>query len=182
MQAAGSRVDGDVVVVQDDEEVRLGGAGIVQAFPGEAAGQGAVADEGDRPFPGALDPGRLGKAERRGNGRGRMPGPKSVVRTLVPLGEAADPVPGPVLPEGVAPSGQDFMGIGLVADVEDDLVLGRVVHGMQGDDEFHRPQAGSEMPRILRAARHHILPDLRTKLPELLRGQAPQIGRAVYLL
>lgn len=74
------------------------------------------------------------------------------------------------------------MGIGLVADVEDDLVLGRIVHGMQGDDEFHRTQAGPEMPRILRTALHHILPDLRTKFPEFLHGQAPQIGRAVYLL
>ena len=181
VQAAGGGVDGDVVVVQDDQQVRLRGAGIVQALPGQATGQGAVADQGDRPLPGALDAGRLREAEGRGNGRGRMSGAEGVVGALVPLGEAADAVPGAVLPESVAPSGQDLMGIGLVPDVEDHFVLGGIIHGVQGYDQFHRTQAGAQMSRILRAALHHILTDLRTKLLEFLRGQAPQIGRAVYL-
>ena len=38
-------VDGHAVVVQNDDQVLLGGPGVVQALIGKAAGQGAVADQ-----------------------------------------------------------------------------------------------------------------------------------------
>ena len=89
MQAAGGLVDGDVVVVQDHQEVRLRGAGVVQALPGEAAREGAVADEGHRALLRAGEAGRLGEAEGRRDGGGGVPGPEGVVRALAALGEAA---------------------------------------------------------------------------------------------
>ena len=182
VQAARSLVNGHVVVVQDHEKVRLRGTGVVQTLPGEPPREGTVADEGHRALLGAGEAGRLGKAEGRRDGRGGVPGAERVVRALVPLGEAADAVAGAVPLERVAPPGQDLVGVGLVPDVEDELVLGRVEHGVQAHDELHGAQARSQMPRILRAALNHILTDLRAQLLELRGAEFPDIRRTIYLL
>ena len=90
MHASGILVDGDVVVVEDDEDVGLGGAGIVESLPGQAAGKGAVPDDGHAPLPRSLHAGGLGKAQGGRYGSGRMARPEGVVGALVPLGETAD--------------------------------------------------------------------------------------------
>ena len=74
------------------------------------------------------------------------------------------------------------MGIGLVPHVEDELVLGRIVHGVQAHDELHGTQARAQVPRILRAALNHILTDLRAQLLELRGAEFPDIRRTIYLL
>ena len=77
-----------------------------------------------------------------------MTGVESVVGALLPLGKAGN---APLLPEGgesVPPPGQDLMGIGLVTDVEDDSILLLRVDPVQGDDQVHRPQAGSQVSPI----------------------------------
>ena len=38
-------VDGDVVVVQDDEHVSLADTGVVESFEGKTSGQGSVSDK-----------------------------------------------------------------------------------------------------------------------------------------
>src|SRR5690606_6048358 len=45
----------------------------------------------------------------------------------------------------VAAAGEDLVRVGLVADVPDDAVVGRVVHRMQGDGQFDHAQARAEM-------------------------------------
>ena len=64
--ADGGGVGAAVVVHQDDEGQVRGLGDVVQRLPGHAAGQGAVADEGqDRARP-VLQPDRLGQPVRRG--------------------------------------------------------------------------------------------------------------------
>ena len=64
VQAANVFVDGNVVVVQDNQDIRLGGACVVQAFPGQATGEGAVANDGDGLIPAAGEACGLCKAQR----------------------------------------------------------------------------------------------------------------------
>ncbi|EKE16586.1 MAG: hypothetical protein ACD_10C00906G0002 [uncultured bacterium] len=45
----------------------------------------------------------------------------------------------------VAPPGEDFMRIALVADIPDDLVARGVEDGVQGDGEFDDAQTGTQM-------------------------------------
>jgi len=61
------------------------------------------------------------------------------------------------------------MGIGLVAHVENQFVLGGIEHRMQGHNQVHRTQAGTQMAGIHGAALHHILPDIGAKLLPLFR-------------
>lgn len=92
-------VDGNVVVVKYDEDIGLGGACIVQAFPGQAAGEGTVSDDGDGLVLAALQACRFGKTKGGRYGRGGMAGTEGVIFAFSPFGETADAVPGTVIPE-----------------------------------------------------------------------------------
>ena len=70
-----------------------------------------------------------------------MPGPEGVVWAFVHLGETADAASHTVLAEKFTASGEDFMGIGLVTYVKDNLVLGRIIYIMESHYEFHGPEA-----------------------------------------
>ena len=182
VQAANVLVDGDVVVVQDNEDIGLGRTGVVQAFPGQAAGEGAVADDCDGLFPAAGEMRRLRKAQRGGDGRGRMSGAEGIVWALVPLGETTDAVPRAVFPEQFPPTGNNLMGVCLMAYVKDDFILGGVEDSMERHDEFHRTQTGAQVAGIHGAAFHHVLTDFRTELHTLLRGQFFHVLRRIHLI
>ena len=179
VQGAQVPVDGLVVVVQDNEDVGLGAAGVVQSLKRKAAGHGAVADQGYHLLLASLQPGGLGQAQGSRNGCGRMAGAKGVVRTLVHLGETADALPGAVAFERFATTGQDFVRISLMSHIKDQLVLGGVVHIMHAYDEFHGAQAGTQVPWIHGTARDHIVPYLGAQLPQALHIQPFDVFRAV---
>ena len=171
VQGPAGRVDALVVVVQENQDVGVALAGIVQALESESAGQGAVADQGRHLVAQPLHARRFRQPERRRDGRGRMARAESVVGTLGHLRKAAGTVLGTQTAERLPPAGQDFMGIGLVSHVEDDLVLRRVEDVMIPDNEFHRTQARTQVARALRAALHHIVTDLRTEGAEFVYTQ-----------
>ena len=75
----------------------------------------------------------------------------------VPLAQGADPVPAP---------GEDLVRIGLVADVPDQDVLGRLEHGMQGHRQFHDAQARAQMTAGDRNGVDGLRPQLVSDLPE----------------
>ena len=68
-----------------------------------------------------------------------------VVGTFLPLGKTAEAL---VLTQGVKPvppTGQQFMGIGLMAHIPDDFVIRRIKDIMQGDGKFHHSETGRKM-------------------------------------
>ena len=69
-----------------------------------------------------------------------------IILALVALGEAGQATALPQRAHLVAPSGQDLVGIALVADIEDQLVIGRIEHGMDRHGEFHHAKTGSQVP------------------------------------
>ena len=70
-----------------------------------------------------------------------MSGPECIVDAFRTFGEAADAVLLPVLPEDFLSSGQNLVGVCLMSDIKNHLVLGSVEHVMNTHDQFHRPEA-----------------------------------------
>ena len=87
-----------------------------------------------------------------------------VVGALCHIGEPADAVFAPQAPELFPSRSQDFVRIGLMSDVEDELVLWRGVHVVQCDYDFHRAQARSQVPGIGRTYLYYIVANLRAEL------------------
>jgi hypothetical protein len=77
------------------------------------------------------------------------------------------------------PASQQFVGIGLMADIPDDFILGNIEDIMQGDGQFHGTQARCEVPS---GSGDHIddaASDLCGKPRELLSGQYFEIFRGL---
>ena len=142
-QAADRRGVGAAVVVDQDDQRQVGAAGdVVQRLPGHAAGQRAVADEGDHGAGSALLANGLGQAVGVGQ-RGRR------VRVLHPvvlgLGSARIPRQAVSLPQRAEPvlsPGQDLVHVALVAGVEDDRIAS-VSRRPDGGRWSARPRRGS---------------------------------------
>ena len=138
--------DRHVVVVQDDEQVDVEAAGVVQRFPGEARAHRAVADHRDHAPVAAGEAVRDRHAERGADRGARMADAEAVVdalgarregREAAALLDAAEPPPA---------AGQHLVRIGLVADVPDQAVVGRVEDVVERDRELDRAEAGGEVP------------------------------------
>ena len=79
--------------------------------------------------------------------------------------ETAYAVLHPVLAEGFAAPGDDLVGVGLMADIEHQLVGRSVIYIMETDNQFHSSEAGTKVPGIDRAAFYHIAADLVAEGP-----------------
>src|SRR6476661_6711414 len=100
-----------------------------------------------------------------------------VVFALAAPGEAAEAPALPKRPDAVAPPGDDLVRIGLVPDVPDQLVLGRVEHIMRGNGQLDYTEPGAEVPAGHRHRRDHLLAKLFGELRELLLVELAQVGR-----
>ncbi len=138
--------NGHVVVVEDDEQVGVDGAGVVHGLEGHAAGDAAVADDGDHVVVPALEPVGDGHAQGGADGGAGMADPEGVVFALGTVGEGADAVLGADAGHPALAPGEDLVGVGLVADVPDQLVVGGVEDVVQRHRQFHGAQARRKMP------------------------------------
>ena len=178
LQRARRLVDSHVVVVENHQQVGpLAGSGVVQPLERQAAGHRAVADHGHDLPPLAPQLGGLGHAERRGNRHRGVPAPEGVVLALGHARKAADASQAPLGPERLAAPRDDLVGVGLVADVPDDLVLGRVIDIVQRGGQLHGAEARGQMARIDRALVDDIPPQLVAIAAQLLRRELFQIAR-----
>ena len=168
-------VYGLVVVVENDEKVGLASAGIVQSLIGETAGKGAVTDHRYALAVEPPDSGSFGITQGctyRGRGVSYAEG---VIFAFAHFRETAQ---SPAAAQGLecfAPAGQNLMGIGLMAHIEDELVLRSVIDIMQRRNQLHRAETGPEMPRVFRAHLYHIRTELTAELRELGDLEFPQI-------
>ncbi len=181
-QRADRRGDRHVVVVEDDDQARVHRAGIVHGLVGHAGRHGAVADHGDHVVGLAAEVAGHRHAEP-GRDRGRrMGGAERVVFALGALGEAGEPSAHAQRADAVAPAGEDLVRIGLVADVPDQAVVGRVEHVMERDGELDHAEPGAEMAAGDRDRVDGLLPQFVRQLPQLLAIEAPEVGRHVDLI
>ena len=81
-----------------------------------------------------------------------MRGAERVVFALGALGEAGKAAALAQRADAVAPAGQDLVRIGLMADVPDQPVLGRVEHVVQRDRQLDHAETGAEWPPVMATA------------------------------
>jgi len=164
-----------VIVVEDDDQPVLVGAGIVHGFIGHAGGHRAVADHGDDIVLAAGEVARHRHAERGGNrGRG-VGGAERIVIAFGPLGEAGQAAAGAQRADAVPAAGQDLVRIGLVADVPDQAVARGVEDVMDGRGQFDDAEAGAEMPAGDGNRVDGLLPQFIGDLPDLVNPELAQI-------
>ena len=175
-------VYGYVVVVEYDQQVGVAAAGIVQALVCQASGEGAVSYEGDHLFVAALHFSGPGQSESGGYGGRGVAGPEGVVGAFVYAGEAADASQAPFVAEGFAPAGQYLVGIGLVADIEYDLVVRGVEHLVYAYNQLHRAETRTYVARVGGAATDHIFPDFAAEFLQLAFVEPAEVFGRVYFV
>ena len=171
--------DRHVVVVQHHQQPALGHTGVVQGLEGHAGRHGAVADDGHGVAFIALDLGGQRHAQRRRDAGRRVRGAEGVVFAFVAARETADAVQLAQRVHAVAPAGEDFVGVGLVAHIPDQPVFGCVEHVVQRHGELHRAQIGAEVTTGARHALQQETAQLVGQRRQLLAREAAQIGGRV---
>ena len=172
--------DRHLVVVEDDDDVRAAGAGIVEPLVREATRQGAVADDRDHLVRTPLEVSPERHTDGRRDGGGRVPGAKRVVFALGTLEEPRQPA---LLTQRVEPAsapGEHLVRVALVPHVPDQLVLGRVEHEVQRNGQLDDTQAGPDVPAGdgtgLDQEVAHLLRELRQLLARDLLEAGGKIG------
>ena len=120
-------------------------AGVVHRLVGHAGAHRAVADDGDDVVVVAAEVARHRQAQRRRDRGGGVRGAERIVVALGALGEAGQAAALAQGADAVAAAGEDLVRIGLVADVPDQLVVGRVEHVVERDRQLDHAEAGAEM-------------------------------------
>ena len=127
---------------------------------GHAGAHGAVADHAHDVVVALGEIARHRHAEAGGDrGRG-MRGAERVVLALGAAREAGEPARRAQRADAVAPSGDDLVRIGLVADVPDQAVARGVEDPMQRDRELDDAEAGAEVAAGHRDGVDRLLPQL----------------------
>src|SRR5690606_22639827 len=180
-QPADRFADRHPVVVEDDQDVgfRIHAAGVVERLVGHARGHRAVTDHRHHL---ALVAGiRVGDGHaqrRRDRGRG-VADAEGVVLAFLALGERRHAAALLDAADAVAAPGQDLVRVGLVADVPDDAVVGRVVEVVQDRGQFDHAQAGTEVAARLTHAFDQVRAQFVGDGTQLAGFELAQVGGGI---
>src|SRR3954470_12289699 len=111
-----------------------------------------------------------------------MCGAERIVVAFGSLGETGQSAAGAQGADTVAASGQDLVRIGLMADVPDQTIAGRVENVVQGRGQFDDAQSGAEMPPGHRDSIDGFLAQFVGDLSHLLHLELAQILRGADLV
>ena len=172
--------DRHAVVVEDDHDRRLQASGGVQRLVSDAAGQRAVADHGgDLAVLADSLAHRLFEADRvTDRGRG-VTGAHDVVLGLEDRAERGQAVVLADCRQRLAAAGEDLVRVGLVTDVPEDLVAGRVEQAVQGDGQLAGAEVGAEVTADLADRVDYVGAHLLRDLLQLLVVEVVQVGGGI---
>lgn len=175
-ETADGFVDADAVVVENDEDVGFGDTGVVEGFESLTTGHGAVADDGDMlPLGVALQCRSGGHAEGSTDGGGAVASAKGVEGRLVDAGETAETAISAYGWEEVATTCDNFVGVGLVADIPDEFVVGSIEDVVEGEGEFDSAKGGGEMAGVECEGMDDVVTQFETELLEVGDGECPEV-------
>ncbi|MPM98979.1 hypothetical protein SDC9_146169 [bioreactor metagenome] len=161
MQRADIGRNRHLVIVEDHDQRHIRTARIVQPFKRHSSRQRTVANQRDGDAVLTAELLCTCQTKRRGNCRRRMPGIEMIVNAFFPFGEAGKAVFLPECAKRLPAPGDDLMRIGLMPDIEYNLVRGAVKRAMHGDCHLDNAEAGGKMPAATRDVFNHILAHLR---------------------
>ncbi len=137
--------DGPFVVVEDDDETFGLLGDVIEGFEADSAGKSGIASDGNDVF---LRPAHIASdshAEGGGKGGAGVTCAVGVVRAFAAEKKAVEAC---VLPDGVdavAASGQQFMDVALVGNVEDKFIVGSGENAVKSDGELDHAEVGAEV-------------------------------------
>ena len=138
-----------VIVVEHDNQVIRIGRGIVDALKGQSAADAGVTDDGNHLAAGVmLQLGGNRHSQRCRDGIRGMACSERVILALGGIGKTAQAVQLAVVVKLVATTGQYLVGIGLMAHVPHQAVVGRVEHVVQRHDDFHGAHTRGEVAGV----------------------------------
>ena len=105
-----------------------------------------------------------------------MGGAERVVFALAALGEAGQPAFLAQRADAVAATGQDLVRIGLVADIPDQPVVGRVEDVVQGDGQLDNTQPAPRWPPVIDTASIKLGAQFGGQLRQVALGKLAQVG------
>jgi len=155
---------------------------MVERLERESPRHGAVAYECNRLELLACQVARARHAGNRRDAGAGVPRGKAVVFAFVPIGESGQAAESAKRLKILAPAGDELVRIGLMADIEDYLVAGRIENVVDGEYELDRAQTGCKMPSTMRCCRYYLVPDLLGQLAKLTYRERFEILGAVYLV
>ena len=170
--------DGHFVVVEDDEQVGVGHvARAVEGFESLSGGHRAVADNGDAAAGSARQSVGDGHAQRGADGGGGVADAEVVVFAFAAFGETGEAAELAHGVHTVFAAGEDFVGVALVADIPNQMVVRRVVNVMQGDGEFDRAEVAGEVAAGFADGFEQEGADFAAQLRQFGGRELPQVGR-----
>lgn len=111
-----------------------------------------------------------------------MPYTEGVVFAFAHPGETANPLIHTISMKLIAPAGQNFMGIRLMANVPDKFIERCFEHIVNGYGQFDRAKAGTQVTRISGNHLDDISAQFITQGLELLLAQPAKVSRRIDLL
>ena len=170
------RADRHLVVVDDDQHLRLALADVVERFEREPAHERRIADDDGDPLETVAQVAGFGEALRDRQARPRMTAIEDVVGRLGPPREAADAIELSQRREAVEPPGQELVRVGLVSRVPDDPIARRFEQTVQDDGQLDDAEGRAEVSAGARHRAHDGVPDLDGQLGELDLVETAQVG------
>src|SRR6478736_891738 len=148
--------------------------GIVESLKRHAARERAISNDGDRAALFVLRFPLLGDrhAERCGDRRRGVAGAEGVVLAFIARKKAGDASFLANRGEAVETPGEELMDIGLMADIPDEHVPGRVKNVVKRNRKLDCAEIRSEVAAIDRKNADHLLADVSRKLLQLRIGKA----------
>ena len=164
-----------VVVEHDDEIALLKMPRVVERFEGHPRRHGAIANQRDHQAILTAVKLRPGHTQGGGDGCARVTRSEMIV-----LGFASPEKFGnaPALPDAIEldpPAREHLVGVALVSHVENQAVPRRIEDVVDGGDEFHRAQAGCQVPPGLGDLFENLAANLVRYLLDLVLGQGAQV-------
>ena len=172
--------DRHFIVIQHHQQVGFDIPGVVHRLKRHAGGNRPVANHAHRAPLFILFRGGDSHPDASGNGGGGVTDAQHVVLAFTAPREG---VQAAFLANGadfVAAAGQNFMRVGLVTDVPDQAIEGRVIDVVQRHGQFHRAEARGKVTAGAADAVQQVAPQLITQLRQALFWQQAQLLGGIY--
>jgi hypothetical protein len=107
---------------------------------------------------------------------------EGIILTFGTLGKTGNALIYSVGMKKFAAAGKNFMSVGLMTYVPNQLIVGSIENVVQGNGKFNHTQTGAEVAAIYGNDVDDVLTELITNLFELVVRQLTKVGRNVDLL